>query len=138
MQDINDNIGVIKPMNRIKKLSPDINPITFKDGRGVIQTFYPEQDTVKEWNYIVTLKGAVRGHHYHKEFDEYIMFVEGEGVYTELTDGKELVAPVSSGDCVYLPMHVPHAFYPTSDCKIIAMITKRWDDCEEPITKTQI
>ena len=28
-----------------------------------------------------TFKGSVRGHHYHKEFDEYIMFVEGEGVY---------------------------------------------------------
>jgi len=125
-------------MNRIKKLNPSINPITFKDGRGIIQTYLPETDTIKEWNYIVTLKGAVRGHHYHKEFDEYIMFVDGEGVYTELTDGKELVTPVASGDCVYLPMHVPHTFYPTADCKMIALITKRWDKCQEPITKVQV
>jgi mannose-6-phosphate isomerase-like protein (cupin superfamily) len=111
--------------------------MTFKDGRGIIQTFYPEQYNVVEWNYIVTLKGAVRGHHYHKEFDEYIMFVEGEGVYTEMTDGKELVTPVSAGDCIYLPLGVPHTFYPTADCKMIAMLTKRWNDCEEPITKCE-
>jgi len=122
-------------MNRIIKLLPEINPITFKDGRGIIQTFYPEQDSIVEWNYIVTLKGAVRGHHYHKEFDEYIMFVDGEGVYTELTNGKELVTPVSAGDCIYLPKNVLHTFYPTADCKMIAMITKRWNDCAEPITK---
>ena len=122
-------------MKRIKKLNPSINPITFKDGRGIISTFFPEKDTIKEWNYIVTLKGTQRGHHYHKEFDEYIMFVQGEGVYTELTDGQELVTSVSAGDCVYLPLGVPHTFYPTADCKMIAMLTKRWDDCDEPITK---
>jgi len=125
-------------MKKIIKLDPEINPITVKDGRGIIQTYYPTQYNIVEWNYIVTLKGAVRGHHYHKEFDEYIMFVEGEGVYTELTDGKELVTPVSAGDCIYLPMHVPHTFYPTADCKMIALITKRWDDCAEPITKVTI
>lgn len=124
--------------HRIRKLNPEINPVTFKDGRGIIQTYYPEQYNIVEWNYIVTLKGAVRGHHYHKEFDEYIMFVEGEGVYTEITGGEELVTPVSAGDCIYLPMHVPHTFYPTADCKMIAMITKRWNDCEEPITRVEV
>ena len=59
--------------HRIRKLNPEINPVTFKDGRGIIQTYYPEQYNIVEWNYIVTLKGAVRGHHYHKEFDEYII-----------------------------------------------------------------
>ena len=109
-------------MHRIIKLDPQINPITFKDGRGIIQTYLPEEDSIKEWNYIVTLKGSVRGHHYHKEFDEYIMFVEGEGVYTEITKGEELVTPVSAGDCIYLPMNVPHTFYPTADCKMICLL----------------
>ena len=120
---------------KIIKLDPEINPITVKDGRGIISTFYPQTDVIKEWSYIVTLKGSVRGHHYHKEFDEYIMFVEGEGVYTEITNGEELVTPVSAGDCIYLPQGVPHTFYPTVDCKMIAMITKRWNDCNEPITR---
>jgi mannose-6-phosphate isomerase-like protein (cupin superfamily) len=54
-----------------------------------------------------------------------------------MTDGKELVTPVSAGDCIYLPLGVPHTFYPTADCKMIAMLTKRWNDCEEPITKCE-
>ena len=125
-------------MKKIKKLDPDINPITVKDGRGIISTFYPQTEDIKEWSYIVTLKGSVRGHHYHKEFDEYIMFVEGEGVYTEITNEEELVTPVSAGDCIYLPQGVPHTFYPTADCKMIALLTKRWDECDEPITRVEV
>ncbi|OUU29956.1 MAG: hypothetical protein CBB97_01645 [Candidatus Endolissoclinum sp. TMED37] len=123
-------------MKRIIKLDPDINPITVKDGRGIISTFYPQTEDIKEWSYIVTLKGSVRGHHYHKEFDEYIMFVEGSGVYTELTeDNQELVTPVATGDCIFIPKFVPHTFYPTSDSKAIALITKKWNDCNEPLTR---
>ena len=77
----------------------------------------------------------MRGHHLHKEFDEYIMFVEGSGVYTELTDGKELVTPVATGDCIFIPRLTPHTFYPTSDSKAIALITKKWNDCDEPLTR---
>ena len=124
---------------KIKKLDPEINPITVKDGRGGIFTYYPEQgDHIVEWCFIITLKGNQRGHHFHKEFDEYIMFVEGNGIYLELNDaGSEIAVPVSSGDCVYLPRHVAHTFIPMSDCKMIAMITKKWNDCEEPITKAR-
>ena len=123
-------------MKKIIKLDPDINPITVKDGRGIISTYYPQTEDIKEWSYIVTLKGSVRGHHYHKEFDEYIMFVEGEGGYTELSeDGKELVTPVASGDCIFIPKHTPHTFYPTADSKAIALITKKWNDCDEPLTR---
>ena len=123
-------------MKKIIKLDPDINPITVKDGRGIISTYYPQTEDIKEWSYIVTLKGSVRGHHYHKEFDEYIMFVEGEGVYTELSeDGKELVTPVASGDCIFITKYPPHTFYPTADSKAIALITKKWNDCDEPLTR---
>ena len=125
-------------MKKIIKLDPDINPITVKDGRGIISTYYPQTEDIKEWSYIVTLKGSVRGHHYHKEFDEYIMFVEGSGVYTELSeDGKELVTPVATGDCIFIPKFVPHTFYPTSDSKAIALITKKWNDCDEPLTRVE-
>lgn len=120
---------------RIIKLSPDINPITFKDGRGIISTYFPQRLNIVEWNYIITLRGNTRGYHYHKEFDEYIMFVDGEGVYTELTDNKEFITTVGNGDCIYLPQGVSHTFYPITDCKMIALLTKRWNDCDEPITK---
>ena len=125
-------------MKRIQKIEPSINPATVKDGRGIIQPFWPKDKNIVEWNYIVTLKGCIRGHHYHNEFDEYVMFVEGEGVYTEYTNDKEEVTTVSAGTCLYIPSGVPHTFYPTADCKMIAMITKRWDDCKEPITKFKI
>lgn len=125
-------------MKRIKKLTPQINPTTYSDGRGGIQTFLPEQLSIHEWNYIVTLKGNVRGNHLHKEFDEYIMITDGEGIYVELSDGQQLVTPVSAGDCIYIPMNVPHTYYPSADTKFIALLTKRWDDCDEPITKVTV
>jgi uncharacterized RmlC-like cupin family protein len=49
-------------------------------------------------------------------------------------DGKELTMPVATGDCIYLPKYVPHTFIPTADSKMIALITKKWNDCDEPIT----
>lgn len=120
---------------KIQVLSPEINPITLKDGRGGIFTYYPQTEDIKEWSYIVTLKGSQRGHHYHKEFDEYIMFVHGSGVYLELQeDGSEISVPVASGNCIFLPKNVSHTFVPMEDCKMVAMITKKWNDCDEPIT----
>ena len=120
----------------IIKLEPSINPATLKDGRGGIFTYLPITDPVAEWNYIVTLKGSERGHHYHKEFDEYIMFMEGEGAYLELhEDSIEEVMPISAGECIFIPKLIPHTFIPMSDCKMLALITKPWDTCEEPITK---
>jgi mannose-6-phosphate isomerase-like protein (cupin superfamily) len=120
----------------IKKLKPIINISTLEDGRGGIYTFLPETIDIKEWSYIITLKGAERGKHYHKEFDEYIMFVEGSGVYLEVDDnGLVDTMPVASGDCIFIPAYVGHTFKPNADCKAVALITKRWDNCKEPITR---
>jgi len=122
-------------MNKIIKLTASINPSTVIDGRGLIATYLPVGQLIHEWNYIVTLKGSQRGHHYHKEFDEYIMFVEGSGVYTEISNGISLATMVSSGDCILIPRMVVHTFYPLADSKVIALLTKQWDHCNEPITK---
>ena len=46
-------------MKRIQKIEPSINPATVKDGRGIIQTFWPKDKNIVEWNYIVTLKGSI-------------------------------------------------------------------------------
>jgi mannose-6-phosphate isomerase-like protein (cupin superfamily) len=117
----------------IKLLKPDINLDTLKDGRGGIFTYYPEKDTIKEWSYIVTFKGEQRGHHYHEEFDEYILLIEGHGCYFD-DQGNAIL--IGSGDCIYLPQKTKHTFMPLSDCKMVAMLTKRWDQCEKPITKS--
>jgi mannose-6-phosphate isomerase-like protein (cupin superfamily) len=117
-------------------IQPSVNPATLRDGRGGIFTYFPVRDSIVEWNLIVTNKGTDRGHHKHKEFDEYIMFVEGHGVYIEKKeDGSEEITQVRTGDCVYFPKNTYHTFIPLTDCKMIAMLTKRWDDCEEPITR---
>lgn len=122
-------------MNKIIKLSPEINVSTYMDGRGCIQTYYPQTGPIVEYNYIVTLKGTVRGHHYHKEFDETVMFVEGEGVYLERQDdGTDLPITVTPGTSIFIPSGVSHTFIPIADCKMVAMLTKRWNDCKEPIT----
>ena len=117
----------------ISLLKTDVNLNTIKDGRGGIFTYYPEKDTIKEWSYIVTFKGEERGYHYHEEFDEYIMFVEGHGCYHNSQGDFVLVG---SGDCVYLPQGTEHTFTPLSDCKMIAMLTKRWNECKKPIVKS--
>ena len=120
---------------RITKLDPEINHKTFQDGRGGIMTYYPQTESIKEWNVIFTNKGSVRGKHYHEEFDEYITICSGGGVYVGVDDGEEYAVPVSAGDCVYIAKNVPHTFYPRSDTVMVAQITKKWNDCEKPITK---
>ena len=78
----------------------------------------PEQgDPVVEWSFIVTLKGSQRGHHYHKEFDEYIMFVEGNGVYLELQTMVLRSLLLLLLVTVYtFPKNVAHTFIPMADC----------------------
>ena len=124
------------PFNRIKRLAPEIAPITYKDGRGVISTFYPSVPIV-EFNLITTHKGAFRGGHFHNEFDEYTLMVTGGGVYVELDGDTELSETVATGDCLYIPKDVPHVFYPTADTQMVSLLTKRWNECKEPITKVE-
>ena len=118
---------------RIRLLDPDINDKAI-DGRGAIYSFVP-QDAVVEFCYITTKQGSERGHHYHKEFDEYIMLVEGEGVYleriNETTTRKIVMGP---GQTIHIPSLTPHTFVTLTDCKSVSLLTKRWDHCLEPIT----
>lgn len=118
---------------RIRLLDPDINDKAI-DQRGAIYSFIPK-DAIVEFCYINTKQGSVRGHHYHKEFDEYIMLVEGEGVYlekiNETTTRKIVLGP---GQTIHIPSLTPHTFVPLTDCKSVSLLTKRWDHSLEPIT----
>lgn len=118
---------------KIKKIDPSCNLATVRDGRGGIFTFYPEKPIV-EFNFQFINKGAVRGNHYHPEFDEYYLFTEGNGVVvTKSDDGKEEFIYVGAGDCVYLPQSVSHVAYAITDIKYVTFLTKKWDDCKTPI-----
>ena len=124
-------------MGNIKKLDYDINPITVQDGRGAIFTYSPEGENIVEWSLIYTNKGSTRGHHRHPEFDEYIFFIDGFGVYEEKLDsGKVEIIKVTTGDCIYIPKNAYHTFIPLTDnCKAVALITKKWDECDQAIIK---
>lgn len=118
----------------IELMQPSVNLETISDGRGGIFTYFP-YSPILEWNYIVTSKGSTRGHHYHPEFDEYIMFISGHGCYVEKTsNGKEVIL-VGPGDCIYIPCNVSHTFEALEDCRMVALLSKKWDDCKVPIVK---
>lgn len=119
---------------KIQLLQPDINDNAL-DQRGAIFSFIPH-DSIVEWCYIYTKPNNTRGHHYHKEFDEYIMLVEGEGIYFELMENNQKrKIVVGPGTTIYVPRNTPHTFFPLTECKSVSFLTKKWNDCKEPITK---
>ena len=118
---------------RIQLLTPDINDKAI-DHRGAIYSYVPK-DAIVEFCYIVTNVGVTRGHHFHKEFDEYIMLVEGEGIYLELLDDNSVrKIVIGPGQTIYLPRLTPHTFVPLTNCKSVSFLTKAWNECQEPIT----
>ncbi|MDP2704168.1 MAG: cupin domain-containing protein [bacterium] len=118
---------------RIKKLQPECNLATVRDGRGGIFTFYPELPIV-EFNFQFVNKGKIRGNHFHPEFDEYYLFTEGQAmIITKSDDGKEEFLYVGKGDCVYIPRGVPHVTYAITNFNMVTFLTKKWNDCEVPI-----
>ena len=118
---------------RIQVLQPDINDKGI-DHRGAIFSYVPYTPIV-EFVYIDTKAGVTRGNHYHEEFEEYIMIVNGEGVYVEtLDDGTKRKIIVGPGVTIYIPTFTAHTFYPITDCKAISLLTKRWDDSVKPVT----
>ena len=108
------------------------------DSRGSVYTYVPDQD-IKEFNYIVTKAGSNRGYHCHKEFDEYVMLVEGEMIVIELLENaqnkKILLGP---GQTVKIPQSVEHVFVSVTDCKFVNFLTKPWHLCSNPITKVKV
>jgi mannose-6-phosphate isomerase-like protein (cupin superfamily) len=119
----------------ILKLTPEVNLETVRDGRGGIFTYYPEAPIV-EWNLLFTRTGHARGFHFHREFDEYMLITSGHGTYVEkLEDGSEKVFKVAAGDCLHFPAGTAHTIYAITDMRMVAMLTKKWNDCVQPITR---
>lgn len=107
---------------------------TIKDGRGAIFSFIPD-DPILEWTYQIIKSGKIRGNHYHPEFDEYILLVEGSGVEVERDSetGEELFVPMAPGTCIYIPRGTSHVFMAITDCRSVSFLTKQWKECNEPI-----
>ena len=115
-------------------LEPSCNPSTVLDGRGGIFTFIPDTPLV-ELNLVYIKAGRSRGFHFHKHFTEYFLVVSGKGYYVAQNgDGMRKSWLVSGGEMLVLPPCIPHVVYALDDMICIAGLTRKWDDCPEPIT----
>ena len=119
---------------KIEEVLPSCNLDTVRDGRGGIFTFIPK-DPIVEFNYNMIKAGKVRGNHYHPEFDEYYLVVAGQGVLVsrESENEKEEFIYLSPGQCTITPKNISHVFLAITDCTLVVLLTKKWDDCERPI-----
>ena len=124
---------------KIEVLRPSCNLDTVRDGRGGIFTWLP-QDPIVEFNILYFLPGKTRGHHYHPEFNEYFLVVEGSGVMVQrqTADEPEELVHMSRGDCVRTPIGISHTFYAITPVTAVAMLSKRWDDCATPIVRVEM
>ena len=118
---------------------PTCNIETVLDGRGGILTWVPKEP-IKEFNMLYFTPGAARGDHYHPEFTEYFLVVEGSGimVYQEHGTQNKEVINMSRGDCVYSKPGISHAFHAITNVVSVAMLTKPWDDCNPPIVRDEV
>lgn len=124
---------------KIQILPPSCNLDTVRDGRGGIFTWVP-QDKIAEFNLLYFQPGKTRGNHYHPEFNEYFLVVEGEGVMVtrDTPESPEEVIHMSKGMCVRNPIGVAHAFYAITPVTAVAMLSKPWDDCNPPIVHSHV
>lgn len=118
----------------IEILYPMCNPTTITDGRGAIFSWVPE-DAIKEFTMLFFSAGKVRGNHYHPEFTEYFLVVDGEvALFTiDPLTGKEIVMLCGKGFCFRTPSGVPHAVQAISSATCLSLITLPWEKAENPI-----
>lgn len=116
-----------------------LDPVIFADSRGTVTTFLPP-DPIVEYNLITLRAGDVRGMHYHPHFTEYLLFVSGEGYLTwrEPDDDRTWGMDVEQGISTRAEPGVAHAVRAETDLTFIAMLTRRWDDCDPPIVRCAV
>ena len=116
-------------MDKCKVLEAEL----FEDHRGTIRSFYPD-DSIVEYNLMITKKGDARGYHYHPHFDEYMVIVDGECLFKEYSDTIHETV-LTTGDSIRIPIGTAHTFIALTDFKFVSMLTKRWHDSNPPIVK---
>ena len=122
----------------VEIFTPTCNLETVRDGRGGIFTWIPEEP-IAEWNLNIIKEGKVRGHHYHPEFVEYFLVVDGEGVHVSKDDkGKEKFFLMTKGQCVKITKNVPHVFYAIKETTAVTFLTKKWDESKPPIVHQEM
>jgi len=126
-------------LGNIEILMGQCNVSTIKDGRGGIFTWVPKEP-IREFNLVQFSKGKIRGNHYHPEFNEYILVVDGtfSVITKDPSTQKELAMIASKGMCLYMPKGTSHALVASSDATCVSFLTKPWNDCENPILREEM
>jgi dTDP-4-dehydrorhamnose 3,5-epimerase-like enzyme len=121
-------------LGNIDILSAACNISTVQDGRGAIFTWIPDQPIV-EFNMLYFLPNKIRGNHYHPEFTEYFLIVDGTVVMVtkDYETGMEVNMLASKGVCFRTPPNTPHAVHAITQSICVSMLTKEWDKCNPPI-----
>ena len=124
---------------QIQVIHASCNISTVQDGRGAIFTWVPNVP-IKEFNMVYFLPNKIRGNHYHPEFTEYFLVVDGTVVMVtrDPKTGKEINMQAGRGTCFRTPPGVTHAVHAVTESICISMLSKPWDDCSEPIIRDQI
>jgi mannose-6-phosphate isomerase-like protein (cupin superfamily) len=126
-------------LGNIEVLEASCNISTVQDGRGAIFTWLPDQPIV-EFNMLYFLPNKIRGNHYHPEFEEYFLIVDGSVIMVtkDPATGKEINMHASRGTCFRTPPNTPHAVHAITQSLCISMLTKPWDKCNPPIVYTDL
>ena len=48
-------------------------------------------------------------------------------------DAEDEFLYLSPGHCIRTPKNTSHVFLAITDCTLIVLLTKKWDDCKQPI-----
>ncbi len=123
----------------LELIHPTCNMDTVTDGRGGIFTWVPP-DKLAEFNLLYFQPGKSRGHHFHPEFVEYFLVVSGSGVMVtrKSKDSPQKIIHMSRGSCTRATIGTPHAFYAITPVTAVAMLSKEWDKCKEPIIREDV
>jgi len=121
----------------IEILTSSCNLKTVQDGRGAIFTWLPKEP-ILEFNMLYFLPNKIRGNHYHTEFTEYFVIVEGTVVMATKYDGEEMNMHASRGTCFRILPYTPHAVHAITQSICMSFLTKPWDKCKVPITMEQV
>jgi dTDP-4-dehydrorhamnose 3,5-epimerase-like enzyme len=126
--------AVIQKLGNIEILGASCNISTVQDGRGAIFTWLPDRP-VLEFNLLYFLPNKIRGNHFHPEYVEYFLIVDGSVVMVTIDPitGKEINMHASRGVCFRTPPNTPHAVHAITESLCISMLTKPWDECARPI-----
>lgn len=107
---------------------------TLNDDRGGIFTWVPS-DEIREFNLLYFNAGKIRGNHYHPEFTEYFLVLEGAiALFTIDPKTRETINMLcGEGTVLKSAPFVPHAIQAVTSARCMSLITKPWNECTTPI-----